>query len=495
MKWIGTQTIYDHVRLIKGFTVDSVGISTIQTSGESFADNDTSLMTSAAIDDRINTAITAEDLDLTADSGTAAVDLNSQALAVTGGTNVTTSATGQAVTINVDDAFLKNNADDATTGTITSTGLIVDGDKSITPGDGAAIHVDSTTITDSNTSASGTASRYAHVALEGPTLAATNVSVTTTNAATLYLRSAPSAGDNQTITNAYALWVDAGNVRFDGTITSGTWQGTAIASAYLDSDTAHLSGTQTFSGTKTFSNTISGSIDGNAATVTSASGSSDANHALLFTGSGAGATTVLQDAGILYNPSSNLLTVGDLTVNGTSTSIGTVTSGVWEGTAITTTNQKHLMHYEFKGYGTGDGTNYEMNVTLEDNQAPWEHATSIGSDGLTAITVQNQIRSAGQVMPRACTLKKWTGWTTCAGSATTKIGLFKLTPVRNDNSNRSLVLLHEFSYTALGNAKAEDFAETSFTVDSIAAGDILLTGILAASGKSCYFTSTIEVEF
>jgi hypothetical protein len=136
-----------------------------------------------------------------------------------------------------------------------------------------------------------------------------------------------------------------------------------------------------------------------------------------------------------------------------------------------------------------------MNVTLEDNQAPWEHATNIGSDGLTAITVQNQIRSAGQVMPRACTLKKWTGWTTCAGSATTKIGLFKLTPVRNDNSDRSLVLLHEFSYTALGNAKAEDFAETSFTADSIAAGDILLTGILAASGKSCYFTSTIEVEF
>ena len=37
-----------------------------------------------------------------------------------------------------------------------------------------------------------------------------------------------------------------------GTISSGTWQGTAIASAYLDSDTAHLSGTQTFTGIKTF---------------------------------------------------------------------------------------------------------------------------------------------------------------------------------------------------------------------------------------------------
>lgn len=42
-----------------------------------------------------------------------------------------------------------------------------------------------------------------------------------------------------------------------GTISSGVWQGTAIASAYLDSDTAHLSGTQIFSGAKTFSSPVS----------------------------------------------------------------------------------------------------------------------------------------------------------------------------------------------------------------------------------------------
>jgi len=41
-----------------------------------------------------------------------------------------------------------------------------------------------------------------------------------------------------------------------GTISTGVWQGTAIASAYLDSDTAHLSGTQTFSGAKTFSSPV-----------------------------------------------------------------------------------------------------------------------------------------------------------------------------------------------------------------------------------------------
>jgi len=114
MKWIG-QHIYDYVATFRQdvtmdgdlsiggtFRFDSVTLSRIQTSSESFVDNDTSVMTSAAIDDRINTAISAEDLDLTADSGTAHVDLNSQDLAINGGTGITTEATGQLVRIDAD---------------------------------------------------------------------------------------------------------------------------------------------------------------------------------------------------------------------------------------------------------------------------------------------------------------------------------------------------------------------------------------------------------
>ena len=37
-----------------------------------------------------------------------------------------------------------------------------------------------------------------------------------------------------------------------GTIGTGVWQGTVVASAYLDTDTAHLSGVQAFTGAKTF---------------------------------------------------------------------------------------------------------------------------------------------------------------------------------------------------------------------------------------------------
>ena len=50
-----TTTIAGDLAVTTGLILDSVDVTAIQTSGESFADNDTSLMTSAAIDDKINT--------------------------------------------------------------------------------------------------------------------------------------------------------------------------------------------------------------------------------------------------------------------------------------------------------------------------------------------------------------------------------------------------------------------------------------------------------
>ena len=98
---------------------------------------------------------------------------------------------------------------------------MIDGDQSVTPGDGAVIHVDAHTVTDSATSGSGTATKYTHINVESPTLAATNASVTTSDAATMYIQGAITAGTNQTLTRNYALWVDAGAVRLDGTLQVG----------------------------------------------------------------------------------------------------------------------------------------------------------------------------------------------------------------------------------------------------------------------------------
>ena len=183
-----------------------------------------------------------------------------------------------------------------------------------------------------------------------------------------------------------------------------------------------------------------------------------------------------------------------------SVSTGTIASGAHLGLdsnnkIVKAAEQKHVIHYDFQGYATGDGTNYEMANNLSDTNAPFEHNISLGSDGTTATTVQNIIRSGGKVMPKACTLTRWTGWAAAAGSQTAYVALFKVTPTRNDNTNLSAVLLDEFSYTALGNAKMEDFDETSFTATAIAAGDILITAMKSQSGGIHYFTSTVEVEF
>jgi hypothetical protein len=66
------------------------------------SDNDTSLPTSAAVKDYVDTQITAEDLDITTDSGTIAIDLDSETLTVAGGTGLDSSATGNTVTLAID---------------------------------------------------------------------------------------------------------------------------------------------------------------------------------------------------------------------------------------------------------------------------------------------------------------------------------------------------------------------------------------------------------
>lgn len=82
--------------------IDGTAVVT-ESEGIGSNDNDTTLPTSAAVKDYVDTAITAEDLDITGDSGTAAVDLDSQALAITGDTGITTTASGQGVSIDLDD--------------------------------------------------------------------------------------------------------------------------------------------------------------------------------------------------------------------------------------------------------------------------------------------------------------------------------------------------------------------------------------------------------
>lgn len=113
----------------------------VQTSGESFSDDDVSLMTSASINDLIESKVTAEDLDVAGDSGTGAVDLDSQSLTIAGTSNeIETSASGQTITVGLpndvtvgNDLTVTNNlvvsgqlqSDDITAATMTASGNVV----------------------------------------------------------------------------------------------------------------------------------------------------------------------------------------------------------------------------------------------------------------------------------------------------------------------------------------------------------------------------------
>jgi hypothetical protein len=86
----------------------------------------------------------------------------------------------------------------------------------------AKLYMGTGTVTDVTSAISATNAIGAIASLGITPIAATNTSVTYTDAATLYIAGAPSAGTNVTLTNPYALYVASGNAYFGGTVTAGT---------------------------------------------------------------------------------------------------------------------------------------------------------------------------------------------------------------------------------------------------------------------------------
>ena len=88
--------------LATGATVTGVDNATLATGSA------TLLATQGAIKTYVDAKVTAEDLDITTDSGTIDIDLDSDTLTVAGGDSLDTSATGTTVTVNVTDEGITN---------------------------------------------------------------------------------------------------------------------------------------------------------------------------------------------------------------------------------------------------------------------------------------------------------------------------------------------------------------------------------------------------
>jgi hypothetical protein len=209
---------------------------------------------------------------------------------------------------------------------------------------------------------------------------------------------------------------------------------------------------------------------------------------------GAGAIAGVFTGNITGNVTGNADTVttnADLT--GPVTSSGNATA-IASG-AITTDMQKHLQTFEFNGYITSAAsTNYFIPASILTNQGPFNHNVNAGASGTTALTPQSLLRTGGKVMPYTGTCKLWKGWVSASGSGAVNISIFKFTPVAGVSSNVALVLVKNFSTTALTNPKLIAISVDDITV-GFDAGDILITGISCVSGQEVFFTSTLEVEW
>jgi len=175
------------------------------------SDSNTHLATQQSIKAYVDASVTAQDLDIQGDTGGAlSIDLDSESLTIAGGTGIDSVGGTNTITLNID-----------------STVTTLAGSQTLT-------NKTLTTPIISSISNTGT--------ITLPTSTDTLVGRATTDTLT-----------NKTLTSPV---LTTPNV---GTVTAGTWNGTAIASQYLDSDTAHLTTDQTFTGKKTFSNAITGS--------------------------------------------------------------------------------------------------------------------------------------------------------------------------------------------------------------------------------------------
>ena len=118
-------------------TLAKIADAVIITESEGIGSNDvdTGFPTAAAVKDYVDSNITAQDLDVAGDSGTGAVDLDSQSLTIAGTTNeIETSASGQTITVGLpDDVTVGNSLTvtgnltvNGTTTTVNSTTTTVD---------------------------------------------------------------------------------------------------------------------------------------------------------------------------------------------------------------------------------------------------------------------------------------------------------------------------------------------------------------------------------
>ena len=328
------------------FTFDSITVAGIQTSAESFVDNDTSLMTSGAINDRI--AVVAQ---ATIDADSSLMQLNSAATKSAGdltfndsvAMNFGTGADAEIfhsgnhlfADINTGSFYIRDGSDSNFTAlqfAPTTGNLSIFNNDAAATGPTITLKHDTASPAASDeagqiffqsNNAAGTPHNYAYIdsRIVDPTTDSEDgqLSIYTLAAGAVKhtIRAASGVATLYHLSNA-KLATASGGVTITGTATATTFSGSGASLTALPA--ASLTGTIA---NARLPASISSDITGTAAKVTVTNSATNTNFPVVFHNESNG---LLDDTGALrYNPSTGTLLVPNLTVAGTTTQVDTVT--------------------------------------------------------------------------------------------------------------------------------------------------------------------------
>ena len=215
------------------------------------------------------------------------------------------------------------------------------------------------------------------------------------------------------LTAASTVGITAGVSSLNYTTTTsyaagGTISGTSLTLTAADETNPGLisTGTQTIAGAKTFSTNIIGNLTGNASTATTLATSRNINGTAF---NGSADITIAADANTLTGT-----TLASNVVNSSLTSVGTITTGVWSGTAIAIA----------KG-GTGATTK----AAAFDALSPMTTSGDIIYGGTSGTGTRLGVGTNGQVLTLASGVPSWS-----TVSAVTTLGTFTTTAYTNGGS-------------------------------------------------------------
>ena len=156
-----------------------------------------------------------------------------------------------------------------------------------------------------------------------------------------------------------------------------------------------------------------------------------------------------------------------------------------------------VTNYKMQGFTTG-AANYYYGEDISDTKSPFEMAVDYGSTTVAGGTINpsDMFRIGhGHVIPEIAKVVSISGWLTSNGGNNVTVALCKATPAVGVTTALVPVAIDEITVTGLSNNnKMVRLSDTSISVPSLAAGDIIFPMVkeVGGTGSTIYINITIQ---